>query len=91
MFNIGWRKVFSSFDISIVGKVKEQLEHENIKVRVKSDSPTQQRIHRDVMFGGNPMVINSVGLRPDPTEYLLYVPKENAEEASIIIQRMTIR
>lgn len=63
MLHIGWRQIYEGYDMVLVGKIKEALEGENIDYKVEADNPARSRMSRDVLFGGDPMVLNGVGAR----------------------------
>lgn len=87
MFHIGWKKIYEGYDMVLAGKIKEALERENIDYKVEADDPTRNRMSRDVMFGGNPMVLHDVGART-MTQYSIYVRKDQEEYAIHVLQTM---
>lgn len=87
MLHIGWRQIYEGYDMVLVGKIKEALEGENIDYKVEADNPARSRMSRDVLFGGDPMVLNGVSARA-MTQYSIYVRKDQEEYAIRVIQTM---
>ena len=87
MLHIGWRQIYEGYDMVLVGKIKEELEGENIDYKVEADNTVRSRMSRDVLFGGDPMVLNGVGARA-VTQYSIYVRKDQEEYAIHVIQTM---
>ena len=85
MLHIGWRQIYEGYDMVLVGKIKEALEGENIDYKVEADNPARSRMSRDVAFGGNPLIINNIGVDTSANAYSVYVPKEKKEFAEAVV------
>lgn len=61
MLYIGWKKIYEGYDVVLVGRIKEALRESGVECKVRVDNPVQNRMSRDVAFGGNPLIINNIG------------------------------
>lgn len=85
MLHIGWKKIYEGYDVVLVERIKEALKESGVECKVRVDNPVQNRMSRDVAFGGNPLVINSIGVDTSANAYSVYVPKEKKEFAEAIV------
>lgn len=85
MLYIGWKKIYEGYDVVLVERIKEALKESGVECKVRVDNPVQNRMSRDVAFGGNPLVINSIGVDTSANAYSVYVPKEKKEFAEAIV------
>ena len=65
--------------------IKEALRESGVECKVRVDNPVQNRMSRDVAFGGNPLIINNIGVDTSANAYSVYVPKEKKEFAEAIV------
>lgn len=87
MLHIGWKKIYEGYDMVLAGKIKEALEGNHIDYKVEADNPVRNRMSRDVLFGGDPMVLNDVGANA-MTQYSIYVRKDQEENATHVLHTM---
>lgn len=85
MLYIGWKKIYEGYDVVLVGRIKEALRESGVECKVRVDNPVQNRMSRDVAFGGNPLIINTVGVDTSTNAYSVYVPKEKKEFAEAVV------
>ena len=89
--------MFSWIEIYI-GQSAEEFYHiidifkkENIRFKTKITDLSRKRMSRDVLFGGDPLILNTIGMNfSSLREYKIYVKKDSQHEASKIIENYKI-
>ncbi len=74
-----YKKIYCGFDVHEFSRIKDFLEKEGIENKIKIANPTQERLQRNVLFGGNPLIMNRVGTDTETAEYTIWVDKAKVE------------
>lgn len=74
-----FKKIYCGFDVHKFCQIKEFLEKEGIEKKIKISNPTQGRLHKNVLLGGNPLILNTVGTDLENAEYTIWVDKTKLE------------
>ena len=74
-----FKKIYSGFDVHKFCQIKEFLENEGIEKKIKVSNPTQERLYKNVLLGGNPLILNTVGTNLEQAEYTIWVDKTKTE------------
>lgn len=74
-----FKKIYCGFDVHKFCQIKDFLEKEGIEKKIRILNPTQERLHKNVLLGGNPLVLNRLGTNSEQVEYTIWVDKTKIE------------
>ncbi len=86
MFHL--KKIYCGFDVNKFCQIKDFLEKEGIEKKVKISNPVQERLHKNILLGGNPLVLNTLGVNSEQAEYTIWVDKANVERVEDFLRNL---
>lgn len=79
-----WKEIFTTTDFLEYTKAQKILENQKIPVKVKISS-IRDRMSNNIILGGNPFILNTMGMTAPPKEYRLFTKKEFISSACKLI------
>lgn len=68
-------------------RLTNMLENENIRFKTKITDMARSRISRDILFGGDPFIVNTTGMKASVfTEYKIFVKKDQEYTAREVVE-----
>lgn len=74
-----FKKIYCGFDVHEFCRIKDFLEKEGIEKKIRISNPTQERLQKSVLLGGNPLILNGLGTNTEQAEYTIWVDKTKME------------
>lgn len=83
-----WTEIYIGQNSEEFYRLTDILGNGNIRFKTKITDTTRNRMSRDVLFGGDPLIINTAGMKASSfREYRIYVKKDQKYEACELIEK----
>ena len=83
-----YEEIYISQNADEFYRLTNMLENENIRFKTKITDMARSRMGRDILFGGDPFIINTAGMKSSSfTEYKIVVKKEQEHTAREVVER----
>lgn len=74
------KKIYTGYDVKKFCQIKEVLDLHEIKYETTVCNSTQERMSRNILFGGDPLILNRIGIESSSVEYTIWVDRNSKED-----------